>query len=348
MAEVQDTIALLEPDRNATVLPGTVYDAISVLPRERKYVYTTIEDCRKMEVNPVVSIKRRSSGTSFDRCIICQEKGGVLRIGTVDGKKRIREVSEIRKSLQDTDNIENDNVMRVRLAGVNDLIASEGKYRLKCLSKFRRKSITIDTLDEPEDEVMKELKHVLEEGFSRGHVYDMNTVWSSYCRRKQESGKSVPSKYQTRKQSFYEDVKRTIGEKGQLVRPLDKQSSLLLYPACETNKVISQTLTKESRKQFETFLSDSGSETDTSGDDSVVLELPCENTILQEIVHAALKIRTDLNEMPGHDSICSGFDDEHIEKIIPDSLYIFLRLLFGGMALLDGDDDAINASANRK
>ncbi|WAR17785.1 hypothetical protein MAR_032379 [Mya arenaria] len=100
---------------------------------------------------------------------------------------------------------------------------------LRTAEKWRRKSITIDTLDEPEDEVMKELKHVLEEGFSRGHVYDMNTVWSSYCRRKQESGKSVPSKYQTRKQSFYEDVKRTIGEKGQLAQ---RQTPQVMIQSC--------------------------------------------------------------------------------------------------------------------
>ena len=53
-----------------------------------------------------MSFKQRSSKTSFERCIICQEKGGVLGIGTVDSKTRIREVSETRQNFQDTDRIE--------------------------------------------------------------------------------------------------------------------------------------------------------------------------------------------------------------------------------------------------
>ena len=77
----------------------------------------------------------------------------------------------------------------------------------------------------------------MSQGFLRGHVYDMGIVWNSYCRRKKDLDNAVPTKYQMRRQSFYQDVKQVVGKKGQFVRPLDKQSSLLLYPTSETTNV---------------------------------------------------------------------------------------------------------------
>ena len=58
-------------------------------------------------------------------------------------------------------------------------------------------------------------------------------------------------------------------------------------------------------------------------------------TSLQEIVHAALHIQADLKETPGHDAGWHGIDREHVTKIIPNSLFICLSVLFGGDLVLE-------------
>ena len=241
----------------------------------------------------------------------------------------------------------NDKVMRIRLAGVNDLHAAEGKYHLKCLSKFKRQCKSSGTKTKEDDTVMTEMCLNIEPGLSQGHVYDMKDIWNSYSKTKQELGQDVPRKYESRKQSFYEDLKSILGEQAQFVRPLDAKASLLLYPGSEANYVISKSLTKASQKyHYESYASESESESDLSSQDSIVLE-PCESSILQELVHVALKIRSDLSDTAGHDSLWEGIDMDHVERIIPESLFLLLRIIFGGMTVLERDESDIDKAICR-
>ena len=238
--------------------------------------------------------------------------------------------------------------MRIRLAGVNDLHAADGKYHLKCLSKFKRQCKSSKAKTEADDFVMTDMCLTIEKGLSRGHVYDMNDVWNSYKRRRQEIGQAVPKKYESRKQTFYEDLKKSLSEQAEYVRPLAASASLLLYPKTEANYVISKSLTKATQKfHLEAHGSESESESDSSSQDPVVLE-PCETSILQELVHVALKIRSDLLDTAGHDSLWEGIDMDHIEKIIPESLFLLLRIIFGGMNVLEKDESEINKEVCRK
>jgi hypothetical protein len=54
----------------------------------------------------------------------------------------------------------------------------------------------------------------------------------------------------------------------------------------------------------------------------------------QEMVHAALKIRMDLQDTPGHSAGWGGIDNEHVADIVPNSLFLFLSVLFGGISAL--------------
>ena len=61
----------------------------------------------KMEFDPVASLKRQAPPASLDLCIICQtKKKEALRNGSDDGKKRLLEVSEIRRKMHDIANTE--------------------------------------------------------------------------------------------------------------------------------------------------------------------------------------------------------------------------------------------------
>jgi len=54
-----------------------------------------------------------------------------------------------------------------------------------------------------------------------------------------------------------------------------------------------------------------------------------------------------LERMPGHDKVWRGLTTDAVEAIIPDSLYLFLSVLFGGTDVLDTDDQGeIESSAS--
>ena len=48
------------------------------------------------------------------------------------------------------------------------------------------------------------------------------------------------------------------------------------------------------------------------------------------------KLMADLMKTPGHADPLQGKNQEHIEKIIPERVYLFLSLLFEGMDFLAG------------
>ena len=108
-----------------------------------------------------------------------------------------------------------------------------------------------------------------------------------------------------------------------------------MYPGDKSDIVISKTLTKASKK--ESFVS---SETDSSEssseDDTILMGKTHDVSLIQEMVHTAIKIRADLKKTPGHTDLWQGIDQEHVERIIPESLFLILSLLFGGIDILEG------------
>ena len=63
-----------------------------------------------------------------------------------------------------------------------------------------------------------------------------------------------------------------------------------------------------------------------------------EDTPMQEIMHTALQLCPDLQDTQGHNVCWHGIDSDHVAKIIPNSLYLFLSVLFGGHAVLETED----------
>lgn len=71
--------------------------------------------------------------SSVALCIFCQDlkvKGRLYNVATFDTSKQILEASKY------------DPVIHVRLSGVSDLIASEGKYHVNCYNKFLWRTTT--------------------------------------------------------------------------------------------------------------------------------------------------------------------------------------------------------------
>ena len=109
-------------------------------------------------------------------------------------------------------------------------------------------------------------------------------------------------------------------------RQLDPKSPLLLYPRDITNIAVSKTLKK-------TIAIDHSDDSSLSSDEERPKLTP-DTTLLQEIFHTALQLRADLKDSPGHDTSWRGIDVDHVSDVIPNSLYPFLSVLFGGENIL--------------
>ena len=48
------------------------------------------------------------------------------------------------------------------------------------------------------------------------------------------------------------------------------------------------------------------------------------------------KLMADLKKTPGHADLLQDKNEEHLEKIIPERVFLFLSLLFEGMCILVG------------
>jgi len=267
------------------------------------------------------------SSMNWECCIFCQvdeREGDIRNISTMSMSQKV-----LNMAVKDV-------TMRVRLAGVvGDLCAAEGKYHLNCWVNFQRAVDKMEqsqsgTSNDANDIHLDEICLDIIQGLSSGHVYDMAHVWRRYEDLCSVSGHRIPDKYSSRRQSFYDDVKKAIGPSCCTVRPLDPKSPLLLYPSDLKTMTIASTLQRAANEE-----SDSSSQTSEDTHPPWAMEA----TPLEEIVHTALQLRADLRDKRGHNSGWHGIDNDHVLEIIPDSLYLFLSVLFGGEKVLGYADE---------
>ena len=83
-------------------------------------------------------------------------------------------------------------------------------------------------------------------------------------------------------------------------------------------------------------------------EDGNPLKVTSERFSLLELVHAALHVRNDMIDTPGHETGWRGINPkEHMEKIIPNSLYLFLSIVFGGKSALNLEVDEQDEEVKR-
>ena len=132
----------------------------------------------------------------------------------------------------------------------------------------------------------------------------------------ERDGINVPQRYISRRASFYDDIKKIIGIKGSFVQPIDPTGHLLLYPSHSSSTAIAEHLANIVH--------------DNEIDEADVVVSHVQNSQLLNLVHTALHIRSELEQMPGHNGGWSGINEDHVNRIIPDSLSFFLEILLGG------------------
>ena len=243
--------------------------------------------------------------TDWNLCMFCQE-------GNDCQKGKMRNVRELGFSTKILNLSQRDTTMRVRLSNVSDLIAAEGKYHFQCWVEFQRKVEKLSAVqNDGNDKHMDRLCYQLLRGLSHGYVYDMGDVWSDYKEMCDKDSIPLPQRYISRRSSFYDDIEKRVGPQASFVRPLNQYDSLIMYPTDKYGYVTAKSL-KSTINRF-----DDDASLGKSEEDNVSRPQLQQSSILQGLVHTALKIRKDLEDTPGHSAGWGGIDQEHVDKVIP-------------------------------
>ena len=86
-----------------------------------------------------------------------------------------------------------DHDLSLRVAGVNDLIAAEGKYHPNCYKKILRNvSRSRDIAKNEGGAVLSWLIDELKKSAEQGHIFELKEVWFRYCSLAAEQNMAVP------------------------------------------------------------------------------------------------------------------------------------------------------------
>eukprot|EP00112_Aurelia_sp_Birch-Aquarium-sp1_P026470 Seg940.1 transcript_id=Seg940.1/GoldUCD/mRNA.D3Y31 product="hypothetical protein" protein_id=Seg940.1/GoldUCD/D3Y31 len=271
-------------------------------------------------------LSRRSiTSVDWNKCIFCQSnssKDRLCSIMTFGLSSRILMAAPL------------DYKLSVGLADVNDLIASEGKYHLSCLAAFDRATERTKKESEKADLAFIWLCKELEQAATRGLVFQLVDVWERYVELAKDLAITIPQSFLSRRATFKEKLVSQLNGEFHFFQPLNVDPSkrqTLLIPTQYQSHAVSQ-LAHENEFDAE--------------DISIPSYQPEQDDIFLSLVHVALKIRGDILAKPGHKGLSVSEKDE--AECIPDSLYMFLRLLYGGQEAINGDEETHDENRTRR
>ena len=223
----------------------------------------------------------------------------------------------------------------VRLADVNDLIAAEGKYHLVCLRAFQRS--TSKTMKEcvETDLAFSWLCKELENAAEKGHILQLIDVWNRYVELAEELAIDIPQSFINRRATFKAKLESKFDDIFQFFKPLNvsttERQTLLIPFKFQTEKIFQTTVEAED-DLLETL--------------SIPKYRPEHEDEFLSLVHVALKIRGDMVAKDGHKGLSVSDDD--VIDCIPESLYTFLYLLYGGQRIIEDDSSELENERTRQ
>ena len=252
------------------------------------------------------TLTRSSVATmKWDACMFCQEVKSKLRVSmvtTMNMSDRILAASKY------------DQILSVNLASVSDLIAAEGRYHTPCYMKFLQKTTKTKENSFTSDLAMEWLLDELTCAANIANIYELSEVWNRYCALAEIAKVTIRPSYRSRRSTFREKLQQQLRNTYDFI---NVEREILLVPVEFGNVPL-----------------------------SILLSEPKEHSLIpkytapegfMELIHVELKLRGDILAQPAY----KGFvvSEEEIISRIPDSLFMFLRLMFGGQGLLEVDQD---------
>ena len=158
------------------------------------------------------SSRRSVKPADWNLCIFCQtsNKDKLFNISTFSVSNKILQDSKL------------ENTMRLRLAGVNDLIAAEGKYHNKCLNAFKYDIQKTKKECETIDLAMIFLVQELGYAASKNQILQLSEVWERYCSLVAQTNGDILQSFISRRTTFKEYLQNRLSDEYQFLRPLHR------------------------------------------------------------------------------------------------------------------------------
>ena len=289
--------------------PFTQEDKIKRLAlKNEKPNQSKIEETLNLQTK--VKITRSKIPTFFwNLCAFCQ----------INCKKIQHNMSEMRIS----DYVKNNSKLNLRLSialsTVSDCPSAELKYHLNCYSRFVR---LVNKSNKEERNIDYAMHYTIDElinAASKGDVILLDDVWDKY--------ESYAIKYNTQLTGSYKDkhtftriLKNKLQESFHFFHKLN-DNEVIMFPINHLNGGIASII-HQNDKELE---------------ESIIPKYRPENeSEFLALVHVALRLRGEILAKPG----CNGLSVTEDDAVgcIPENLYLFLSLLFGGQELLESEE----------
>lgn len=279
---------------------------------EKKTLTALSPESQNSQSSPV-RLRSEVQPICWDTCMFCQ----------VSTTEKLSSISTFKMSQNIVEASRFDQRLNIRLSGISDLIAAEGKYHGNCYKSFvRRTSKTEEKINNMVTDIAVQwLVDELKISATNGHILDLVEVWNRYIDLAETAGVCVPQSFISRRATFREKLEPWISDIYECI-PLRNQPvenrTILLVPRQFGHIPITQLATEDQ-------------------EDFAIPRYDSQESGFLEMVHLALKLRSDILQAPEY----KGFqisDDEAI-ACVPDSLFMFLRLMIGGQSLLDYEAD---------
>ncbi len=264
------------------------------------------------------SLRQGVDPVNWSFCIFCQTENKKARLISVMTKQMSSQIIQASHL---------DYKLGLRLAGVIEKIAAEAKYHLLCLSAFNRSTSKAKQESAKTDIAMTWLCQELIQSADKGHVILLDDVWERYKELAKESSTVIQPSYESRRGTFKEKLQSQLGDIFNFFQPLDRcaleRKTVLIPTKYQPSGVLQMNV-----------------DTDESDGNSAFPKYEPQDDISLALIHVALQIRGDIMDTPGY----KGFSvsEEDAISCIPDSLYMLLRLIVGGQALIEDDNPEKN------
>jgi len=267
-------------------------------------------------------MKIKTSLTDWELSMFCQDR-------ETSRKQKLCSVKTFKMSQQILEGTKCDHDLSLRVAGANDLTAAEGKYHPNCFKKFLRNVSQLRDIAKDEGGAMLSwLIDELKQSAEQGHILELKEVWFLYCSLAAEQNMAVLPSFRSRMTTFKEHIASHVEDVYDFVL-LDDQAvsecQTVLVPIRFSHIPVSQVLNQQPQ----------------SNSTMPIYQPEWKDDFLC-MVHVALKLRSDTLAQPVHQ--CLNVCTKDAIVCVPESFYIFLRLMLGGQSLLenglsDGDND---------
>ena len=133
---------------------------------------------------------------NWDLCLFCQ----------VSSKETLHSICTFSMSQKVMEAAKYDQKLSIALSDCNDLMASKGKYHLKCYIQFQRNTMKNQNASKSLSLAKSWLKNELEQSANQGHILEVNGIWSRYCQLCSEANEEVRASYISRRASFCQQI----------------------------------------------------------------------------------------------------------------------------------------------